>query len=166
MLPWALLCGSKLRVCLSASRQCKDDETILTLASAAVLMSTKPTVRSLHIDPPSLRTFVGLPIFVFASGIQHDIHSYLASLKKYSLPQHPMFANCICPHYLCECFIYLSLAIIAAPTGAWLNWTILSGLVFVSINLGVTAKGTRKWYARKFKDERIMFKACMIPGII
>jgi 3-oxo-5-alpha-steroid 4-dehydrogenase 3 len=139
---------------------------MLMLASAAILMSTKPTLRSLHIDPPSLRTFIGLPIFVLASGIQHDIHSYLAALKKYSLPQHPMFAACICPHYLCECFIYLSLAIIAAPMGTWLNWTILSGLIFVSINLGITAKGTRKWYARKFKDERIMFKACMIPGII
>ncbi|KAB8343165.1 hypothetical protein FH972_022755 [Carpinus fangiana] len=175
MLAWAMMtfqAGRRLYECLdnhkpSASKMWVGHWAagLAFYAAMGVAVWIEASLRSLHIDPPSLRTFVGLPIFVLASGIQHDVHDHLASMKKYSLPKHPMFATCICPHYLAECFIYLSLAIVAAPQGHILNWTIVSGLMFVGINLGVTAKGTRLWYARKFNDERIMLKACMIPGI-
>ena len=78
-----------------------------------------------------MRTFLGILLFILASGFQHDCHAYLASLKTrkpsptsapaspnpssatastYKLPEHPAFAYLIAPHYTAECLIYLALA--------------------------------------------------------
>ncbi|KAH8422696.1 putative 3-oxo-5-alpha-steroid 4-dehydrogenase [Aspergillus melleus] len=114
---------------------------------------------------PSLRTFLCLPLFLFASGLQHDCHYYLFSLKKYTVPAHPLFSRVVCPHYTAECAIYLSLALLAAPSGEWVNKTLLSALAFVAINLGVTAGTSRKWYAQKFGEESVRGKWNMIPVV-
>ncbi|KAL4896660.1 hypothetical protein BDV59DRAFT_171168 [Aspergillus ambiguus] len=114
---------------------------------------------------PSLRTFLCLPLFLFASGVQHDCHHYLFSLKKYSLPTHPIFRRIVCPHYTAECAIYLSLALLAAPPGHFLNKTLLSALVFVAVNLGVTAAGTKTWYRQKFGDDAVRDRWIMVPGV-
>ena len=114
---------------------------------------------------PSLKTFVGLPLFLVASGIQHDCHRYLASLKKYSLPQHPAFARLIAPHYFAECLIYLAFSIIAAPVGSACNWTLLCSLAFVASNLGVTARSTRTWYMRQFGEQSVQDRWNMIPAV-
>jgi hypothetical protein len=95
-------------------------------------------------------------IFILASGVQHDCHAYLASLKKYSVPEHPVFNRLVCPHYFVECLIYLAISIVAAPAGAMLNWTIVCALIFVAVNLGVTADGTREWYVQKFGPDSVM----------
>src|SRR6187402_1645134 len=92
----------------------------------------------LEISKPSMKTFVAVPIFILASGIQHDCHEHLASLKKYTLPQHYWFQSVVCPHYTSECLIYLAIAIVAAPPGQLLNKTVLAGLGFVASNLAVT----------------------------
>ncbi|KAL7267186.1 hypothetical protein RUND412_010239, partial [Rhizina undulata] len=102
------------------------------------------------IGPPSLKSFVGIMLFILASGLQHDCHGYLASLEKYSLPEHLAFQSLICPHYFAECLIYLSLAVMGAPRGAPLNWTVCTGLVLVGVNLGVTSTVNREWYEQKF----------------
>lgn len=116
----------------------------------------------------------GVLIFLLASGIQHDCHAYLASLKKpakgetkseYKLPDHPAFHISLTPHYFVECLIYASLSIVAAPQGDWLNWTFVAALFFVAVNLGVTAAGTRKWYGEKFGAQAIAGRARMIPGV-
>ena len=112
---------------------------------------------------PSLKTLIALPIFILASGIQHDCHTYLASLPKYTLPVHPIFNSILCPHYTMECLIYLSLAIISAPRGAPVNQTVLTGLVFVATNLSVTAKTTKEWYERKFGSEAVAGRPLLIP---
>jgi 3-oxo-5-alpha-steroid 4-dehydrogenase 3 / polyprenol reductase len=117
------------------------------------------------IGPPSLRTFLCLPVFLIASGIQRDCHYYLASLEKYTLPTHPAFQSIVCPHYMAECAIYTSLAIIAAPPGEVVNKTILAGLVFVVINLGVSAQISKDWYEGKFGRESMQNKWRMIPFI-
>ncbi|PLB46772.1 protein DFG10 [Aspergillus steynii IBT 23096] len=114
---------------------------------------------------PSIRTFLCLPIFMFASGLQHDCHYYLFSLQKYTVPAHPLFNRLVCPHYTAECAIYLSLTLLAAPPGEWVNKTLLSALAFVAINLGVTAGTSRKWYAQKFGEESVRNKWNMIPGV-
>ncbi|KAA8644675.1 putative 3-oxo-5-alpha-steroid 4-dehydrogenase [Aspergillus tanneri] len=114
---------------------------------------------------PSLRTFLSLPIFLVASGVQHDCHHYLFSLQKYTLPAHPLFRSTVCPHYTGECAIYLSLTLLAAPQGEWVNKTLLSALAFVAINLGVTAGTTRKWYTEKFGEESVRERWNMIPGV-
>lgn len=108
---------------------------------------------------------VFVPIFLIASGIQHDCHQYQASLKTYTIPSHPLFRLVICPHYTAECMIYVSLAFLAAPQGEMTNKTILSCLFFVVTNLGVTAGRTEKWYKEKFGEESVRGKWKMVPWI-
>lgn len=100
---------------------------------------------------------------MLASGLQHDCHAYLASLKKYTLPEHPAFSLALCPHYFAECLIYVALSIIAAPSGHFINRTIFCALIFVTINLGVTADGTKTWYEQKFGKDTVGSRARMVP---
>ena len=97
--------------------------------------------------------------------MQHRCHKHLASLKKYSLPNDGMFKKLVCPHYTCECLIYLGMAVAAAPPRDMFNKTLLCGLVFVTVNLGVTANGTKKWYAEKFGEDSVKMKWKMIPWV-
>ena len=76
-----------------------------------VLSSVESPIGLLEFSKPSMKTFIAVPIFIVASGIQHDCHVYLASLKKYTLPDQQLFRIVLCPHYTCECFIYLAIAI-------------------------------------------------------
>jgi 3-oxo-5-alpha-steroid 4-dehydrogenase 3 len=108
---------------------------------------------------------VAVPAFLFAWVNQYRCHKHLAGLKKYSLPEDGMFRHFICPHYTCECLLYFSMAVATAPTGAWCNRTLLCALVFVTVNLGVTASGTRKWYAEKFGIGPVASKWNMIPFV-
>lgn len=127
---------------------------------------------------PSLRIFLGVLAYILAAGLQHDCHAYLASLKAsrnrrdgsapstdYSLPEHPAWNLSLSPHYFAECLIYLAIAIVAAPAHSVCNGTLLCALAFVAINLGVTADGTKKWYARKFGKEHTRSRSRMIPFI-
>lgn len=109
---------------------------------------------TLRLAPPSAKTLIGIPIFLMASGVQHDCHAYLSSLRKYTRPSHPYFAAIRCPHYTAECVIYASLAVIASPDGQWVNRTVLAATVFVVVNLGVTAKGVEEWDRRVFGEEK------------
>ena len=83
----------------------------------------------------------------------------------YKLPTHPLFQSFIAPHYTAECFIYLSLTIVAAPRGQWVNATLASALVFVVANLGVTARGTRAWYEKRFGRASVEGKWNWIPFV-
>ena len=132
---------------------------------SATLMQTERGILDVRLTSPSIRTCIGVLIFVFASGIQHDCHAHLASLKKYSLPDHPVFNSLICPHYFAECMIYLALSIIAAPSGHFLNGTIVCALIFVVVNLGVTADGTKRWYEEKFGADKVAGRWRMIPYV-
>lgn len=86
-------------------------------------------------------------------------------MKKYSLPEHPIFHQLICPHYFAECLIYLSLAIVSAPAGDLVNRTNFCAFVFVAVNLGVTADGTKKWYEGKFGKQAVAGSWRMIPYV-
>ena len=114
---------------------------------------------------PSVKTLVAVTMFCLASLAQNVCHVHLASLKKYSLPEHPFFRSIICPHYTFECVIYLAIAIQSAPEGQLINGTVLAGLMFVGSNLAVTADSTRKWYAEKFGEKAIANRWRMIPYI-
>ena len=74
---------------------------------------------------PLFKTLVAVAMFLYASINQYRCHRHLAGLKKYSLPELGLFRYLICPHYFCECLVYLSLAIAAAPKGELLNRTLL-----------------------------------------
>ncbi|GKZ38591.1 3-oxo-5-alpha-steroid 4-dehydrogenase [Aspergillus brasiliensis] len=138
----------------------------LWIEGAGALLSHKVVLDDVKVTiAPSLRTFVCIPLFLIASGIQHDCHHYLFSLKKYTLPTHPIFSRIVCPHYTAECVVYLSLALLGAPKGEVVNKTLLSALVFVVINLGVTAANTKHWYLRKFGEESVRERWNMIPWL-
>ena len=98
-----------------------------------------------------------------ASYGQFQCHEYLASLPKYTLPERGMFRFIVCPHYTCECLIYMSIAYVAAPPGALFNRTVLCGLAFIAANLGSTASGTKEWSINKFGRENVTGKWKMIP---
>lgn len=139
---------------------------VLTMdPSADALLSARSVASSISLSILSLKAIIGIPIFILASGIQHDCHVYLASLPKYTLPIHPIFQSFICPHYTAECLIYLSLAFIAAPKGALINRTMFTAFVFVSANLTVTAATSKDWYERKFGKEVVAHRWVMVPGL-
>ncbi|KAJ5994619.1 hypothetical protein N7451_010343 [Penicillium sp. IBT 35674x] len=93
----------------------------------------------------------------------HDCHHFLFSLKKYNLPDHPIFRAAVCPHYGAECIIYLSLALLAAPPGQVVNKTVLACFAFVAVNLGLTARTTKEWYMQKFGRAAVQDRWLMIP---
>lgn len=116
-------------------------------------------------EMPSLKMIIGTPVFLLAWSTQNRCHRHLASLKKYSLPEGGLFQYLVCPHYTCECLLYLSLAVIAAPEGQWFNRTLSCAVVFIAVNLGVTANGTREWYIEKFGRSKVETRWRMIPFI-
>ncbi|KAI1646315.1 uncharacterized protein F4817DRAFT_340475 [Daldinia loculata] len=121
--------------------------------------------RTFSIEIPSFNMVFGVITFWASWFMQYRCHSYLSQLKKYSLPVDGLFQYLVCPHYTCECVLYLSLALIAAPVGQLYNRTLICAVLFVAVNLGVTANGTKKWYSEKFGHERVRGKWKMIPGI-
>ncbi|KAK2013145.1 3-oxo-5-alpha-steroid 4-dehydrogenase [Colletotrichum eremochloae] len=123
--------------------------------------TTKPDFGNL-LSPTAI---VGTATYLYGWINQHLCHKHLASLKKYSLPDRGLFRYLVCPHYTCECLIYLGLAITAAPEGLFINRTLLCALWFIVANLGTTADGTKEWYAQKFGSEKVAGKWRMIPFI-
>ena len=140
-------------------------DTLTKLLLSGTLLATEAPWQELSLSAPSKRTLLCTPLFILASGIQHDCHAYLASIPKYTLPEHPMFQLIICPHYFADCVIYTSLAILGAPKGAWVNKTLCSALLFVIANLGVTASTSKEWYAQKFGKEKVAGRWKMIPFV-
>ena len=120
-------------------------------------------------EPGIWATSVLAPAVLTAHALQHSYHAYLYRLRTenngYQLPSHPFFPNLLCPHYTCEVAIYALLSFLAAPRGRIVNWTLVCGTIFVATNLGVTAIGTKEWYAEKFGRDKVGPRRRMIPGI-
>lgn len=112
-----------------------------------------------------------VPAILTSHVLQNSYHAYLYRLRKsspsqpYQLPNHQLFPGLLCPHYTCEVLIYLCLASLAAPEGRRVNWTVLCAAIFVAVNLGVTAVGTKEWYVRRFGVEKVGGRKRMVPGI-
>ncbi|KAH6610720.1 hypothetical protein Trco_000740 [Trichoderma cornu-damae] len=129
--------------------------------SGAILQSWE-SPRPIRFTP---QIIIGAAVFGFAGAQQSNCHRHLASLKKYTLPNEGWFRYLLCPHYTFECLLYLSLAVVAAPTGCVFNRSVLCSLVFVLANLGTTAYGTKVWYANKFGADKLAGKRTMIPFV-
>ncbi|GKT43911.1 polyprenol reductase 1 [Colletotrichum spaethianum] len=129
--------------------------------SLSLRESTKPDLGSL-LSPTAI---LGTATYLYGWTNQHLCHKHLASLKKYSLPNQGLFRYLVCPHYTCECLIYLGLAITAAPEGQLISRTLLCAFWFIVANLGTTADGTKQWYAQKFGAEKVADKWRMIPFV-
>ncbi|KAE9979996.1 hypothetical protein EG327_006730 [Venturia inaequalis] len=111
---------------------------------------------------------IGVSLFVIGAVAQNRAHAYLSSLRRtgtYSFPTHPLFSLTLTPHYFSECAEYLGLAIAAAPRGQYVNKTLAAALIFVIVNLSITASGTYKWYAARFGQDKVNGKARMVPLI-
>lgn len=111
------------------------------------------------------RVPLALALYVGACLKQNQCHRYLASLKKYTLPSVGWFNQIICPHYTCECLLYVAMARIAAPPDQTFNATVRAGLLFVVVNLGATAYGTKKWYQDKFGADKVSGRWIMLPWL-
>ncbi|KAJ6151609.1 hypothetical protein N7470_007206 [Penicillium chermesinum] len=136
------------------------------IEGAGSLLSHTLTIDDLKMtNAPSMRTFACVPLFLVASGLQHDCHHFLFTLKRYTLPDHALFRGIVCPHYGAECIIYLTLALVAAPPGQMVNKTLLSCAAFVAVNLGLTARTTKEWYMNKFDREQVKSRWLMIPYV-
>lgn len=183
-LAWAILCVQgcrRLYECLAFDRPSTATmwvgHWVLGLAyygalSMAVWVEGRPALGSVgsawdvvRLRAPSMRTLLLVPVFLLASGVQHDCHAHLARLRKYSLPTHPLFRSIVCPHYTAECVIHLALCIVAAPRGHWANGTLLTGLILAATNLGITADNTRSFYAERFGHRSIDGRWRMIPYV-
>lgn len=102
-------------------------------------------------------------MFFSAWVMQNMCHRHLAGLKKYSLPEWGPFRFLISPHYTFEILLYLSLAVITAPSNHMFNRTLLCATFFVAVNLGATANGTKKWYVEKFGTDKVDRKWKIVP---
>lgn len=117
-------------------------------------------------DLSNLSTIVfAFALFVISNWLQFQSHYTLYLLKlslskknesdtsssvnnRYPLPKGGGFDYCVCPHYLAEIGIYLSLAILT-------NWSISSWLllVWVVCNLSYTATQHYEYYMKHFSEE-------------
>jgi 3-oxo-5-alpha-steroid 4-dehydrogenase 3 len=127
---------------------------------------------SLWIEGPADRPWVNallVPTVLTAHVCQHSYHAYLYRLRTenngYQLPSHPLSPSLLCPHYTCEIAIYALLSVLAAPRGRPVSWTLVCGTIFVATNLGVTAIGTKDWYAAKFGRDKVGPRNRMIPWL-
>lgn len=123
-----------------------------------------PTFTTLQI----CRIATGTLLFISGTYVQTTVHEHLRALKSrgtYSIPTHPYFRYTLTPHYFAECIEYLGLALICAPSGHVFSRSVLCCLVFVVVNLGVTADGTRTWYVERFGAEKIRGKSRMMPFV-
>jgi 3-oxo-5-alpha-steroid 4-dehydrogenase 3 / polyprenol reductase len=123
------------------------------------------------------RPLICILVFLLANVKQNLYHHYLSTLVKYTLPDKYAFRRLVAPHYTMECIIYVALAVLDAPLSSEhagrpristpFNYTLLCGLIFVVVNLGVTADGTKKWQLQKFRDRasEIQARWKMIPWL-
>ncbi|KAF4983340.1 hypothetical protein FZEAL_1232 [Fusarium zealandicum] len=128
--------------------------------SSAILASWDSPNKPLQVPHNVL---LALVFYSVACLKQNQCHRYLASLEKYTLPSEGWFGHIVCPHYTCECLLYVAIAWVAAPPGQLFNTTVLCGLLFVAVNLSATAHGTRKWYTDKFGADTVAGRWTMIP---
>eukprot|EP00952_Eustigmatos_sp_NYUAD-ZCMA_P003921 17151-Eustigmatos_ZCMA.PRE.1 len=77
------------------------------------------------------------------------------------MPTGDWFDIVACPHYLAEVVIYSGMYI----TGGCRNVTAAFMLLWVLVNLAITARKTRQWYVAKFEGYPSTRKD-MIPGIM
>ncbi|KAK0737029.1 hypothetical protein B0T21DRAFT_410499 [Apiosordaria backusii] len=135
---------------------------------AGALLNNNNTTRANNLElerETMTKLAVAIPAFFYAWANQYYSHKHLSSLRKYSLPTEGLFRWFVCAHYTCECLLYLSMAVATAPNGGWVNRTVVCALVFVVVNLGVTASGTRRWYEQKFGRGAVEGRWNMIPFV-
>ncbi|OCK84210.1 hypothetical protein K432DRAFT_289434 [Lepidopterella palustris CBS 459.81] len=132
--------------------------------------SSPPT--SFSFLTPTLTLSLLLPLLLASHILQNNYHAYLFHLRTrtrfattYTLPSQPPFSSLLCPHYTVEVLIYILLALLAIPPGQTLNLTLSTAAIFVAVNLGVTANGTKEWYLESFGAENVGRRKRIVPWV-
>lgn len=126
----------------------------LTLQAAA----WDPKAKPVSFDDDSAQYIAGIALFSGCSIMQSNIHRYLGSLKKYSLPTAPLFRIAACPHYLAEVGIYSSLLILDIDSR-----TLKICIFWVIASLSISAMETKKYYVKKYGQENVS-RFAIFPG--
>ncbi|KAI9286312.1 3-oxo-5-alpha-steroid 4-dehydrogenase-domain-containing protein [Umbelopsis sp. AD052] len=117
-------------------------------------------------------------LFAYASWHQYVCHRILANIRMkarpstsaasssiYQIPRGDWFERVVCPHYLADILIYVSLCILNRLQ----NLTLLAGLLWTIINLSVTAGETERWYRKSFGSKYaktfVRGRWIVLPGI-
>ncbi|KAK2159918.1 hypothetical protein LSH36_143g01001 [Paralvinella palmiformis] len=115
-------------------------------------------ISSFSFSNVSFRPLVAIPLFVFASRLQHNSYLKLARLRKnraghivttaYKLPNSEWFDLISGPHYLAKILIMASLGIVlgrGCTTWYWLSAYVITNQLYL-------AHGTHKLYLQKFEN--------------
>jgi hypothetical protein len=124
--------------------------------------------------------YEGILLFCIGSYKQYESHVILAKLRgkevdtvkhhyqqfhpdltprhQYYIPFGGWFTYCSSPHYFCEILIYCSFAFISS-----FDLVQCLCLVWVAMNLFITADATHQWYQRKFAEEYPRHRTRLIP---
>lgn len=121
-----------------------------------------PCKPMLFLETSTLILFVW---FLLASYRQFKVHSYLASLVKYSPPA--QFKSILNPHYWYEIQIYASIVAMAWITQGPFKVSSLGylcGFIFVATNLAVSSRETHLYYAQQWPG-KIQAEYRIFPGL-
>lgn len=107
--------------------------------------------------------------FLWASAHQHRCHRLLAGLRKkeedpgrrYKIPRGDLFEVVSCPHYFTEIVIFFVLVV---WIGLDINTVLL--LMFVALNLSITARKTHQWYLDRFPQQYPKDRRAIIPYVM
>lgn len=108
------------------------------------------------------KNLFAIMVFVAASLDQLRNHAHLASLRKYTIPSKGLFKTIACAHYFDEIMIY------AIHFFLIRTWTAGLALVWVVVNLSVSAKESFNFYQRQCGKEGKVYpvKSCIIPHLL
>ncbi|OCK95046.1 uncharacterized protein K441DRAFT_676956 [Cenococcum geophilum 1.58] len=139
-----------------------------TVNIAVWIEGTPPSPRPTSLMPLDLKSTLLVPLLLTTHILQNAHHAFLSSLRRsgtYALPTSPLFPRILCPHYTLEVLHYTLLALLAAPAGRAVNYTLAAAVMLVAVNLGVTAEGTRGWCVGRFGAESVKGRARMLPWV-
>jgi hypothetical protein len=114
--------------------------------------------------------FIGFCLWAQYQQYRH--HVLLAQLRRqqrqqqssqYILPTGAWFHVVSCPHYLAEILIYASLVVGVCGT---MNAQSLSLLVWVSVNLTVSARQSQAWYEQMFPAYNTLNRGAIVPAVL
>lgn len=126
----------------------------LTLQAAVWDRKAKPV----SFENEKVQYLAGIVLFTGCSIMQNNVHRYLGSLKKYSLPTAPLFRIAACPHYLAEVGIYCSMLLLDIDSR-----TLKISIFWVIASLSISAMETKKYYVKKYGQEKVS-KFAIFPG--
>jgi 3-oxo-5-alpha-steroid 4-dehydrogenase 3 len=101
---------------------------------------------------------LSLILFLYATTEQFFNHAHLSRLVKYKIPHYGLFKYVCCAHYFDEMLIYLAVFGILRTRTSFLS------LLFVIVNLSISAIETRNYY--KTQNNGKIPKWCIIPYIL